>query len=128
MPGQRLSLDERFVIERMCRWGESLRAAARKVGRPPSTVAREVKLNGGRGQYSAWAAHRQAGERALRPKSLKLVTRPELAALVTEGLRTCWSPQQIAGRLRLEYPDDPRWWVSHETIYRSLYLQGRGGL
>jgi IS30 family transposase len=59
---------------------------------------------------------------------LKLVAHPELAEEVTRRLRTCWSPQQISGRLRLEHPDDPNWWVSHETIYKSLYLQGRGGL
>jgi IS30 family transposase len=59
---------------------------------------------------------------------LKLVVRPELAEEVTRRLRRCWSPQQIAGRLRFDHPDDPHWWVSHETIYRSLYLQGRGGL
>jgi transposase, IS30 family len=69
-----------------------------------------------------------AVERARRPKPLKLVANPVLAEEVTRRLRRCWSPQQIAGRLRLEHPDDPNWWVSHETIYKSLYLQGRGGL
>jgi IS30 family transposase len=128
MPGQRLSLDERWEIERACRWGQPLQEAARRIGRPASTVVREVQRNGGRDHYGAWKSHRLAGERARRPKQLKLVTRPELAQAVTEGLRRCWSPQQIAGRLRLEHPNDPHWWVSHETIYRSLYLQGRGGL
>lgn len=128
MPGVRLSLDERFRIERACRHDRPLREVARRLGRPASTVCREVVRNGGREEYLAWRAHRMASERARRPRPLKLVARPELAEVVSEGLRRCWSPQQIAGRLRHGHPDDPRWWVSHETIYRSLYLQGRGGL
>jgi IS30 family transposase len=128
MPGSRLSLDERYEIERACRWGLPLREAGRRIGRPASTVAREVNRNGGRHGYGAWKANRLAGERARRPKPCKLVARPALAAVVGAGLRRCWSPQQIAGRLRVDHPDDPHWWVSHETIYRSLYLQGRGGL
>jgi IS30 family transposase len=87
-----------------------------------------VARNGGRNNYGAWKAHRLAGERAQRPKPLKLIANPQLAALVSQRLRRCWSPQQIAGRLRLDHPDDPNWWVSHETIYRSLFLKGRGGL
>lgn len=84
--------------------------------------------NGGPGVYQAERADRQAVVRARRPKPLKLVANPVLAEEVTSRLRRCWSPQQIAGRLRLDHPDDPNWWVSHETIYKSLYLQGRGGL
>ena len=128
MPGVRLSLDERWEIEWVCRWGRPLREAAQRIGRPASTVSREVARNGGRDRYKAWKANRIAGERARRPRSPKLVTNPELARVVEDRLRKCWSPQQIAGRLRLEHPSDPHWWVSHETIYRSLYLQGRGGL
>jgi len=128
MPGARLTLDERFAIERACRWDLPLREAARWLDRPASTIAREVSRNGGRQRYGAWKAHRIAGERARRPKILKLVARPQLAAVVEDRLEKCWSPQQIAGRLRLEHPNEPHWWVSHETIYRSLYLQGRGGL
>ncbi len=128
MPGVRLSLEERFVIEKECRWGRPLSRAAERIGRPLSTVTREVARNGGGGDYSAWKAHRIAGERARRPRSPKLVANPELAHAVEERLERCWSPQQIAGRLRLEHPNDPNWWVSHETIYRSLYLQGKGGL
>lgn len=123
-----MSLDERWEIERACRFSRSLSEVARRLGRPPSTICREVHRNGGRSEYSAWRAHRVAGERARRPKPMKLVADLELAAVVAEGLRRCWSPQQIAGRLRREHAGDPRWWVSHETIYRSLYLQGRGGL
>ena len=128
MPGARLSLEERYEIERACRWKLSLREAARRIGRPASTVSREVHRNGGRDSYGAWKANRIARERARRPKPLKLLARPDLAEVVAQGLRRCWSPQQIAGRLRVEHPNDPHWWVSHETIYRSLYLQGRGGL
>ena len=128
MAGVRLSLDERFVIEKECRWGGPLSGAADRIGRPLSTVTREVARNGGRGDYSAWQAHRVAGERSRRPRPLKLVANPELAHAVEERLERCWSPQQISGRLRLEHPNDPDWWVSHETIYRSLYLQGKGGL
>jgi IS30 family transposase len=96
--------------------------------RPVSTVAREVARNGGREGYHPFRAHRLAGERARRPRALKLIADPELAAAVEAALERCWSPQQVAQRLRFEHPDDPRWWVSHETIYQSLFLQGRGGL
>ena len=121
-------MEDRYVIERAIRFDQSLREAARRLGRSASTVCREVARNGGRERYGAWKAHRIAGERARRPKQLKLVARPELAEVVKSKLRRCWSPQQIAGRLRFDHPDDPHWWVSHETIYRALYLQGRGGL
>jgi IS30 family transposase len=93
-----------------------------------STIAREVHRNGGRRRYVSWEADLAARERARRPKVRRLVADRVLAAVVEEGLRQCWSPAQIAGRLRLEHPDDPRWWVSPETIYQSLFLQGRGGL
>lgn len=116
------------MIERAIRFDQPLREAARQLGRPASTVCREVARNGGRRAYGAWKAHRVAGERARRPKPLKLVANPHLAQVVSERLRRCWSPQQISGRLRLDHPDDPDWWVSPETIYRSLFLKGRGGL
>lgn len=128
MPGTRLSRDERYVIERAIRFDRPLSEAARQLGRPASTICREVARNGGRESYGAWKAHRIAGERARRPKPLKLVASPELAAEVARQLRRCWSPEQISGRLRLQHPNDPNWWVSHETIYKALYLQGRGGL
>lgn len=128
LPGARLTRDERWLIDRGCRWGWSFRETARRLGRPASTVAREVARTGGRDRYDAWKADRLAGERARRPKALKLVANPDLAAEVASRLRRCWSPQQIAGRLRLEHGDDPHWRVSHETIYKSLFLQGRGGL
>jgi IS30 family transposase len=127
VPGVRLSRDERWVIQNTIRFGWPLGEAARMLGRPASTVYREVARNGARG-YQAERAHRVAAERARRPKPLKLVANPVLAEEVTRRLRSCWSPQQISGRLRPEHPDDPNWRVSHETIYKSLYLQGRAGL
>lgn len=128
MPGARLTKQERYVIEKAIWFDESLREAARQLGRPASTVCREVARNGGRKGYGAFKADRIAGERARRPKPLKLVANPHLAGEVSGRLRKCWSPQQISKRLRLEHPDDPHWWVSHETIYKSLFLKGRGGL
>lgn len=83
---------------------------------------------GGRSGYRAAEAHRAAGERAFRPRQRKLVTCPELAAEVEAGLEKRWSPRQIAARLRREHPDEPELRMSHETIYSSLYCQGRGGL
>src|SRR5207253_936424 len=92
-----------------------------------STVSREVDANGGRGDYRAWRAHRRAQERARRPKRPRLACR-RLAAQVEEWLKQWWSPEEIARRLRIEFPDDPMMWVSHETIYQSLFVQGRGEL
>ena len=90
-------------------------------------MSREVADNGGRGDYRAWRAHRRAAQRSRRPKAHKLA-RPELATEVTGWLKKWWSPEEIAERLRLEFPDDPMMQVSHETIYRSLFVQGRGEL
>ena len=90
-------------------------------------MSREVAANGGRGGYRAWRAHQRAAQRSLRPKTQKLAT-PELATQVTRWLKKWWSPQEISMRLRLEFPDDPMMWVSHETIYKSLFVQGRGEL
>ena len=92
-----------------------------------STVSREVAANGGRDSYRAWQAHLDAGARARRPKAPKWA-RGQLAAQVTRWLEEWWSPEEIASRLRLEFPDDPMMWVSHETIYQSLFVQGRGEL
>ncbi len=96
------------------------------INRAVSTVSREVAANGGRDDYRAWRAHRRAGGQARRPKAPKLVSR--LAEVVTEWLEEWWSPEEIACRLRFEFPDDPMMWVSHETIYQSLFVQGRGEL
>jgi len=107
--------------------GKSLSAIARALGRSPSTVTREVNANGGRELYSAWRAHQGAREQARRPKPSKL-RRGRLLTEVAHRLEQLWSPQEIARRLALDFPDDPEMRVSHETIYQSLFVQGRGEL
>jgi IS30 family transposase len=106
---------------------ETFTAIAARVGRAVSSVSREVAANGGRGGYRAWRAHQRARERTRRPKPSKLADR-RLAARVQRWLTEWWSPEAIARRLRIEFPDDPMMWVSHETIYQSLFVQGRGEL
>jgi IS30 family transposase len=123
----RLSLAEREEIRVGLDRGESFTRIAARIGRAPSTVSREVAGNGGRGGYRAWQAHESAGRRARRPKTAKLAC-PVLAAQVAEWLGWLWSPTEIACRLRIEFPDDPMMQVSHETIYQSLFVQGRGEL
>jgi IS30 family transposase len=107
--------------------GESLSAIARSLGRSPSTITREVNANGGREHYSAWHAHERAREQARRPKPCKL-RKGRLLREVSRRLEQLWSPEEIARRLPLEFPDDPEMRVSHETIYQSLFVQGRGEL
>ena len=124
-PG-RLTMAEREEIALGVVRGESYARIARGLGRPTSAVSREVNGNGGRAAYRAGKAHRRAYERARRPKVHKLAG--PLGDVVVGWVRQWWSPEQIARRLRLEYPDDPMMWVSHETIYRSIYVQGRGEL
>ena len=124
----RLSIDERVQIRLRLESGWSFRAIAAELGRAPSTISREVNAHGGRGGYQPVRAHREACGRARRPKPTKLAARPELCAAVTRDLERLWSPQQIALRLRHAFPDDPEMWVSHETIYKTLYVQGRGEL
>lgn len=128
MPGRRLCFRERAEICRRLVEGESLASVGRALGRPTSTVAREVSRNGGRAGYGAELAQRQAEERARRPKPFVLACQPRLRRIVAAKLRLEWSPDQIAGWLRHRHPDDPRWWVSAQTIYDALYVQGRGGL
>src|ERR1700689_1149956 len=125
-PG-RLGVAEREEISLGLRAGETFTAIAGRLGRAVSTVSREVAAGGGRAHYRAWRAHQRAREQARRPKDCKL-DNPALAAEVSVALAAWWSPQQIAGRLRAEHPGDPMRWVSHETIYQSLYVQGRGEL
>jgi IS30 family transposase len=125
-PG-RLRLADREEIILGLRAGESFTVLARGLGKAVSTVSREVAANGGRGGYRAWRAHQRACQQARRPKACKLA-RPELAARVTSWLTEWWSPVQISRRLRIEFPGDPMMWVSHESIYQALYVQGRGEL
>ena len=125
--GNGLGLAEREEISLGLARGESFTAIAARLGRAPSTVSREVAAQGGRARYRAAAAHRRAFERARRPKATRL-SQPGLADLVSEWLLEWWSPLAIARRLRREFPDDPMMWVSHETIYQSLFVQGRGEL
>jgi IS30 family transposase len=123
-----LSLDDREEISRGVAAGVSLRSIAAQLHRAPSTISRELRRNGGHRHYRAAAADKRAWDRALRPKLCKLATHEELRQLVAARLQDNWSPEQIAGWLRHTYPDDEAHQVSHETIYRSLFVQARGVL
>src|SRR5437868_312816 len=123
-----LSLAEREEISRGIAGGESVRAIGRILGRSHTTVSREINRCGGRRRYRAHAAERAAWGRAKRPRATKLELCPELRELVIGRLEQDHSPQQISGWLRLSYPDNDQMQVSHETIYRALYLQARGSL
>jgi IS30 family transposase len=123
-----LTLSEREEISRGIVAGESIRCIARSIGRAPSTVSREISRNGGRRAYRANRAEQAAWDRAQRPKVCKLVLNTALARIVAGRLRQNWSPEQISGWLKLAYPLDEQFQVSHETIYRSLYIQARGAL
>jgi IS30 family transposase len=125
---RRLSFAEREeIFAGVCR-GESDSEIARSLGRHRSTVGREIARCGGRPGYRPLRAERIAGRLARRPKQTKLAGCPRLLAAVQAGLERRWSPQQISARLRREYPDDELMRISHETIYRSLYVQARGEL
>ena len=123
-----LSREEREEVSRHLLGGESMRAIAARLGRAPSTISREVASNGSRDDYRAWRADRAALERGRRPKPAKLLLNARLRCEVDRGLCERWSPQQIAARLVREYPDDPSMRVSHETIYKTLFVQARGAL
>ena len=125
---KRLSLEERLEIRVGLELGRSASAIARGLGRAPSTVCREVRANGGRDGYRPMAAHRRAARCARRPKPTKLAANGELCQRVVADLERWWSPKQIQRRLRAEFADRPEMWVSHETIYKSIYIQGRGEL
>ena len=124
----RLSLAGREEISRGLAAGEPVREIARRLGRAPSTVCREVAANGGGGRYRACAADRRAVRLMRRPKPAKLGRCPRLREAVESKLELRWSPQQIAAWLRISYPDDPEMRVSHETIYLSLFVQSKGAL
>ena len=125
---RRLSLEEREEISRGLASGDSLRSIAVRLGRSASTVSRELARNGGRSGYRALRADRAAYRRARRPKACRLAANPRLALIVEEKLGLWWSPQQISGWLKETYPSSPEMWVSHETIYLTLFVQGRGAL
>ena len=119
---------EREEISRGLASGESLRAIATRLGRCASTVCREVNRNGGRRNYRAQKAEEQALKRARRPKRCQLAIDERLRDVVARKLREDWSPEQISGWLKREYPDDEAMRISHETIYRTLFVQARGTL
>ncbi len=121
-----LSAKEREHISRGLAAGDSIRTMAGSLHRAPSTVSREIARNGGPSNYRAVDAERNAWRRARRPKSARLVQRSQLQSVVHAKLRLHWSPEQISGWLAREFPDTMDMRVSHETIYRSLYIQTRG--
>lgn len=123
-----LSLIEREEISRGLTVGRSLRAIAGQLGRAPSTISREVGRNGGIDRYRATVSDQSAWDRALRPKRCKLACHPSLRQTVSRKLCRKWSPEQIAGWLKRSFPDEEQHRVSHETIYKSLYIQTRGVL
>jgi IS30 family transposase len=130
-PSRRLSFRERCRIEALLGAGECQAEVARALGRSPATISRELRRNRtirGGGSYRAENAQSKADQRARRPKPAKLATNVVLRRQVQDRLQRKHSPEQIAQRLREDFPEDPEMWVSHETIYQSLYVQARGGL
>jgi IS30 family transposase len=123
-----LSTQEREETSRALAARESLRAVARRLGRAPSTISREIRRHGGSTHYRATTADHRAWRQARRPKRCRLATHPRLCRVVATKLRADWAPQQIAAWLMSAYPTEPTMHVSHETIYRTLYIQARGAL
>jgi IS30 family transposase len=123
-----LRLEEREEISRGIAAGQSIRQIALGLGRAPSTVSRELRRNGGSQCYRANRADRRAWERALRPKPCRLALHRELRWRVAQKLALQWSPEQISGWLKREFPTDQEMQISHEAIYRSLFVQTRGVL
>ncbi|HEY5342249.1 MAG TPA: IS30 family transposase [Solirubrobacteraceae bacterium] len=129
LKGRCLTFSEREEIAVARAGGESMRSIARRLGRSPSTISRELQRNANAaGGYRATTAHALAYERASRPKPAKLATNLVLREKVEQDLRRRYSPEQIVGRLRQDFPQNQEMWVSHETIYQSLYVQSRGAL
>jgi transposase, IS30 family len=124
----RLSLDDRVNIKVWLEAGESFAEIGRRLGRATSTISREVGGTKARESYAPMAAHRRAAQRARRPKATKLASNARLCQRVIEDLQRLWSPEQISGRLEVDFPDDPEMRVSYETVYKSLFIQGRGEL
>jgi IS30 family transposase len=123
-----LTLAEREEISLGLALGDSIRSIATLLGRAPSTISREINRNGGTDWYRASWADQAAWDRAHRPKTCRLAENRTLAHVVADKLQRLWSPEQIAGWLKLTYPGDENNQVSHETIYRSLFIQTRGAL
>jgi IS30 family transposase len=123
-----LALAEREEISRGVMAGLSARTIARSLTRAPCTVSREIRRNGGRRSYRASEADQAAWHRAVRPKRCKMAQNPALARIVADKLQLEWSPYQVAGWLKRTYPQDETRHVSHETIYRTLFIQARGAL
>ena len=123
-----LTLAEREEISRSVVAGQSIRSVAAHLGRAPSTVSREIKRNGGQDEYRAHQADQHAWDQARRPKRCKLAENRMLANMVAAKLQLQWSPEQIVGWLKYLFADYEEYQVSHETIYRSLYIQARGAL
>jgi IS30 family transposase len=123
-----LTLAEREEISRSVATGQSIRSVATRLGRAPSTISREIMRNGGQECYRASQADQAAWDRGRRPKTCSLAENRSLAHIVAGKLQLLWSPEQIAGWLKRTYPDDETFQVSHETIYRSLFIQARGVL
>ena len=123
-----LTLAEREDISRGLARQLSIRAIAAELGRSPSTVSREINRNGDYHNYRASSAEDAAWQRALRPKTCKLAGNHRLIRIIARKMKLHWSPQQIAGWAKRQYPEDERYHVSHETIYKSLFIQARGVL
>ena len=129
LKGRCLTFADREEIALRRAAGVSVRSIAARLDRSPATISRELRRNAeSGGGYRALSAHAAAWVRASRPKPAKLASNVVLRAKVERDLEKKYSPEQIAGRLRVEFPDDPEMWVSHETIYQSLYVQTRGAL
>jgi len=123
-----LGLSEREEISRGLAEGQSMRAIASSIQRAPSTVSREIRRHRGRERYRAAEADQRAWDRAHRPKPCRLAVERRLQKIVARKLSVNWSPEQISGWLKRRYPGDPEMQISHETIYRSLFVQARGVL
>lgn len=123
-----VSFAEREEISRGLASGSSMRSIARRLGRAPSTISREIRRHGGADEYRAKEADTEAWDRSRRPKPCRLSLNQELRRVVSEKLKADWSPEQISRWLVMSYPSDSEMRVSHETIYRTLYVQARGAL
>ncbi|GAB3812662.1 hypothetical protein GCM10028820_06070 [Tessaracoccus terricola] len=132
--GRYLGMAERFEIGELFHAGHGIRQIARMMGRCPSTISRELRRNAAAGsagpglRYVPWEAHRQAVVRQARPKERKLQQRPRLRRVVRAGLDENWSPEQISGRLKVDFPDDGDMRISPESIYQAIYVKPVGGL